>query len=96
MFDRVLKIPLGHVRSRLLEVFCTKGGLKNFTKLTGKHLSQSLFFNKVTGIQADACNFFKKETLAQVFPCEFCEIFKNNFFYRTPQVATSGMCPLDS
>ena len=25
-----------------------------------------------------------KETLAQVFPCEFCEISKNNFFYRTP------------
>ena len=28
-------------------------------------------------------------TLAQVFSCEFCEIFKNIFFYRTPLVAAS-------
>ena len=27
-----------------------------------------------------ACNFIKKETLAQVYSCEFCEIFKNNYF----------------
>ena len=26
-----------------------KGGLRNFVKLTGKHLSKSLFFSKVTG-----------------------------------------------
>ena len=29
------------------------------------------------------CNFIKKETLAQVLSCEFFEISKNNFFYRT-------------
>ena len=29
------------------------------------------------------CNFIKKETLAQVFSCEFCEISKNIFSYRT-------------
>ena len=34
-----------------------------------------------------ACNFIKKETLAQVFSCEFCEIYKNTFFYRIPLVA---------
>ena len=34
-------------------------------------------------------NFIKKETLAQVFPCEFWEISKNTFFYRTPLVAAS-------
>ena len=28
-----------------------------------------------------------KETLAQVLSCEFCEISKNTFFYRTPLVA---------
>ena len=28
----------------------------------------------------------KKETLAQVFSCEFCEIFQNIFFDRTPVV----------
>ena len=36
--------------------------------------------------------FFNKETLGQVFSCEFCEISKNTFFYRTPVVATSESC----
>ena len=60
-----------------------KGALRNFPKVTGKHLCQSLFFNKVAG------NFIKKETLAQVFSCEFCEISKNAFSYRTTPVAAS-------
>ena len=38
---------------------------------------------------AQACNFIKKYTLAQVFSCEFCEIFKNTFFYGTPPAAAS-------
>ena len=38
-----------------------------------------------------ACNFIKKETLAQVLSCEFCEIYKNTFYYRTPLVAASGV-----
>ena len=29
------------------EVFCEKGVLRNFAKLTGKHLRQRLFFMKV-------------------------------------------------
>ena len=36
-----------------------------------------------------AYNFIKKDSLAQVFSCEFCEISKNTFFYRTPPVAAS-------
>ena len=35
----------------------------------------------------EACNFTKKETLAQVLSCQFFEIFKNTFFYRTPPLA---------
>ena len=42
-------------------------------------------------LQAKGCNFIKKEYLAQVFSCEFCEISRNTFFYRTPTVATSGV-----
>ena len=34
---------------------------------------------------ASGCSFTKKEALAQVFSCEFCEIFKNIFFYKTPE-----------
>ena len=37
-------------RSSRPEVFC-KGVLRNFTKFTGKHLCQSLFFNKVAGLR---------------------------------------------
>ena len=36
-----------------------------------------------------ACNYIKKETLAQMFTCEFCEISKNAFSYKTPPVAAS-------
>ena len=39
--------------------------------------------------QKQACNFIKKETLAQVFSCDFCEISKNTFSYRTPLVVAS-------
>ena len=37
----------------------------------------------------EAGNFIKKESLAQVFSCEFCEISKSTYFYRTPLVAAS-------
>ena len=67
-------------------MFCKKGAVGNFTKFTGKHLCQSLFFNKVADL---VCNFMKKETLAQVFSCEFCKISMNTFSYRTPLVAAS-------
>ena len=40
-------------------------------------------------LQASA-TLIKKQTLAQVFSCEFCEIFENTFFYRTPLVAASA------
>ena len=53
-----------------------KGVVRNFAKFTGNHLCQSLFI--------------KKEILAQVFSCEFCEISKNTFSYRTLPVAASG------
>ena len=67
------------------EVFCNKGVLRNFTKFTGRHLCQGLFVNKVTD---RACNFIKKEALAQVSSCEFFEISKDTFSYRTHPVAT--------
>ena len=39
------------MRSSHSEMFCQKGVLKNFSKLAGKHLCQSLFFNKVAGLR---------------------------------------------
>ena len=68
-----------------MEVFCRKGVLKIFCKIHGKTpVLESLFF-----FEPQACNFIKKETLVQMFSCEFCEIFKNTFFHRTPLVAAS-------
>ena len=54
-----------------------KGVLKNFVKFIWKHL----------------CHIFlsKKEILLwhRCFSVDFCEIFKDTFFYRTPPVAAS-------
>ena len=36
-------------------------------------------------------NFIKKESLVQVFSCEFCEISKYTFFYRTPVAASESI-----
>ena len=40
-------------------------------------------------LQVEAFNFIKKETLIQVFSCEFCEISKDSFSYKTLPMATS-------
>ena len=84
LFEAVVR----RCRSSRPEVFYKIGVLKNLAKFIGKHLCQSLFFNKNADV---VCNYIKKETLAQVFFCEFCEIFKNTFFYRTPSVTTSEL-----
>ena len=71
-------------RSNRAEVFCTKLSFK---------ISQNPYKNTHVGvsflikIEPKACNVIKKETLAKVFFCEFCESFKNSFFYRTPLIA---------
>ena len=74
-----------HKQKQSPEVFFKKGVLRNFAKFTGKHLCQKLFFNKES-----LFSFIKKETLAQVFSREFCEIYENNLFHRTPLVAASA------
>ena len=59
-FERQQQIFSEHLRSSHRRCFVSKGVLRNFAKLTGKHLAPK------------ASNFIKKETLAQVFSCEFC------------------------
>ena len=56
---------------------------RNFTKFTGKHLCQSLFFNKVAGRRTA---FLLKKRLWH--RC-FCETSKNTFLHGTPLVAAS-------
>ena len=66
-----------------------KGALRNFAKLTGKYLCQSLFFNKVAGLWP--VTLLRKETLAQAFLCEFCEISKNTFSTEHLQTTASDV-----
>ena len=47
------------------QVFCKKGALRNFTKLTGKHLRQSLSFNNIAGLMPTT--LLKKDSGTGVF-----------------------------
>ena len=67
----------GCFKKQLPEMFCKKGVIINFTKLTGKQLCQRLFFNKVAGW---GLQLYSKKTLAKVFSCAFCDISKKIVF----------------
>ena len=72
-------------RSSRPDVFCKKVFLE-FSQNSQENTCARVSFQ--IKLQASG-NFIKKETLAQVFSCEFCEISKNTFSYRTPPVAAS-------
>ena len=57
--------------------------LRNFVKITGKHLCQSCLFS------LRPATSLKKETLAQVFSSEFWEISENTFFTEQLWMAAS-------
>ena len=63
------------------------GVLKNYTKSTGRHLCQSVFYNKVAGLRS--ATLFKKRVWHRCFPVSFGK------FLRTPfEQNTSGRLPL--
>ena len=47
------------VRSNHQMCSVKKGVLRNFTKFTGKHLCQSVFFNKVAGLRLNFAKFLR-------------------------------------
>ena len=61
-----------------------KGVLRNFTKFTGKHLCQTLFFSKVAG-----CNFFKKRFWHKCFPVNFVKFLRKPYLQNTSERLTS-------
>ena len=65
------------IRSSHQRCSVRKSVLRNFTKFTGEHLCQSLFYNNF--IKKLSCNFIKKETLAQVLSCEFVKFLRAPF-----------------
>ena len=59
---------------------------KNVAMFIGKHLCWSLFS---INIQTSRPLTLLKRDSNKSFSCESCKIFKNTFFYRTRQVASS-------
>ena len=57
-------------RSSRPELFCKYGVPRNFVKLTGKHLCQSLFFNK--GLRP--ATLLKKRVWHRCFPVNFSKV----------------------
>ena len=55
-----------------------KGILESFTKFSGKHWCQSLFFNIVVGL-----DFIENDTLRQVFFCKFAKCLSVSFLQNT-------------
>ena len=56
------------------------GVLRNFTKFTGKHLCQSLFFDKVAALRP--ATLLRKRLWRRCFPVNFVKFLKH-LFYRT-------------
>ena len=55
-----------------------KNVLRKFTKFTGKHLYQSLFFNKVADLRL--ATLLKRRIWHSCFPVNFAKFLKNTFF----------------
>ena len=58
-----------------------KGVLRNFTKLTGKHLYQSLFLNKVASFRPTI--LLKRRLWHRCFPVDFAKFLRTPFFKNT-------------
>ena len=63
-----------------------KIGVLKVSQYSQENTCVRVSIDNAAGLQP--CNFIK-ETQTQVFSCEYCEIFKNSFFYRAPPVTAS-------
>ena len=64
-------------------VLCRKGFLRNFTKFTGKHLCQSLFFNNVAGLRP--ATLLKRRLWYRCSPVNFVKFQRAPFFIEHPR-----------
>ena len=64
-------------RSSRPEVPCKRGVLRNFTKVTGKHLCQSLSFYKVAGLSP--ATLLTKKLWHRCFPVNFMKFLRTPF-----------------
>ena len=70
-------------RSSRPEEFCEKGVLRNFTKITGKHLCQSLFLIKLQALGLRPATLFKKRLWHRCFPVNFAKFLRTSFSQNT-------------
>ena len=59
-----------------------KGVIRNFSKFTGKHLFQVLFYNKVAG--PEPATLLQTRLWHRCFPMNFEKVSKSTFSLRTP------------
>ena len=74
----IFLLKVNWIRSSCAEVFCNKVVLRNFTKFTGKHLCQSLFFNKVAGL--GPATLLKKGLWHRYFLVNFVKLLRTPFY----------------
>ena len=68
-------------KSSCSKVFCKKGVLGNFTRFTGKHLCQNLFFKLVAGPRP--ATLLKKVPWHRCFPAYFVKFLRTPFLQST-------------
>ena len=74
--------PIKGPRSSHRRCSTRKGVLRNFAKLTGKDLCQSLFFNKATDLRS--ATLLKKKFWRRCFPVNFARFLRTLFLQNTP------------
>ena len=74
-------LEIFYIQKQPLEVFCKKGVLKNFAKLTGKYLCQSFFFNKVA--DPTLATLLKKRLWNRYFSVSFAKFSRTLFLRNT-------------
>ena len=77
----LFEIKISGYRSSHQRCSMKKGVLRNFTKFTGKHLCQSLFFNKVAGLRP--ATLLKKRLWHRCFPVNFVKFLRTPFLQNT-------------
>ena len=81
MNTRITKEKIQHYSKAVVkrrEVLSKKGVLRNFAKLPGKHLYQSLFLNKVAGLRPAI--LLKNRLRRSFFPVNFAKFSRTRFF----------------
>ena len=81
---------VGPDKSRYQRFSVRKVFLRNFTKFTGKHLCQSLFFNKVAGFRP--ATLLKKSLWQRCFLLNFAIFLRINNFWATASVVCLLKC----